>query len=73
MAVEAPYAAIGTTAVWFGLFVAYYVNERRSDREDEGFAALVLSAVTIAVAVLLVAAAMLVGLAVQTYAPIISP
>lgn len=69
-AVAPPYMGVGFVAVWFALFVAFYAFERRSEREDEGTAALVLSGVTVVAAVVLIALMVAVAWATQNAVPI---
>lgn len=69
-AVGTPYMAVGFAIVWAVLFVTLWVNELRSERENEASAAFMLSAGVTVAAVLLTVLMVAVAWGVQTYFPI---
>lgn len=69
-AVGTPYMALGFAVVWAVLFIILWVNELRSEREDEATAAFMLSAGVTVGAVLLTVLMVVVAWAMQTFIPI---
>jgi len=62
--------AIGFALVWVSLWLAFYLYELRSPREEEFTASFIIATTVSAVAVLVVVAMALIGWAAQHFVPI---
>ena len=70
IAVSPPYMGVGFVVVWVLMFVAFYVHEYRSEREDEGAAALVLATSVMITVALLAGLIVAVSWVTQAYIPV---
>ena len=70
ISVTPPYLVVAYMTVWMLMFIAFYAYEYRSERSDEGAAALILSASVMVALFTLAALVLTLAWAAQTYVPV---
>lgn len=64
------YMAVGGAVTWLCLFVAFYVYEARSERDDEVAAAIVLASTVLAATTVIAVLMMVIAWITQMYLPV---